>query len=222
MAARPGISLSVYFYFFCGVGGGGGGRPWDRAVAARGRSSRWPSSACRRWSTGRSRGGGDDAGQSRRRCISGLLAVASCGWPCWRPARGTWRSDLATGWRSREHYHFSVKLVFDRLSVPMAILSFVFSGTIAAFASKYLHREPWIPSVLRAVRPVPARAWRSPRWPGTIGRSSPAGSSSGFPRRSWSRSSRSVPRRRGMGCGSRWTTGYRTRRCCWRRWRCTI
>ncbi len=39
------------------------------------------------------------------------------------------------------HYHFSVKFVFDRLSVPMAILSFTLSGTIGAFASKYLHRE---------------------------------------------------------------------------------
>ena len=39
-------------------------------------------------------------------------------------------------------YHFSVKFVFDRLSVPFAILSFVLAGTIGAFASKYLHREP--------------------------------------------------------------------------------
>ena len=39
------------------------------------------------------------------------------------------------------HYRFSVKLVFDRLSVPMAILSFVLSGTIGAFASRYLHRD---------------------------------------------------------------------------------
>ncbi len=39
------------------------------------------------------------------------------------------------------HYHFSVKFVFDRLSIPMAILSFVLSGTIGAFASKYMHRE---------------------------------------------------------------------------------
>ena len=38
-------------------------------------------------------------------------------------------------------YHFSVKFVFDRLSVPFAILSFVLSGTIGAFASKYMHRE---------------------------------------------------------------------------------
>lgn len=39
------------------------------------------------------------------------------------------------------HYHFSVKFVFDRLSVPFAILSFTLSGTIGAFASRYLHRE---------------------------------------------------------------------------------
>jgi NAD(P)H-quinone oxidoreductase subunit 5 len=40
------------------------------------------------------------------------------------------------------HYHFSVKFVFDRLSVPFVILSFVLCGTIAAFATRYLHREP--------------------------------------------------------------------------------
>jgi NADH-quinone oxidoreductase subunit L len=40
------------------------------------------------------------------------------------------------------HYHFSVKFVFDRLSVPFVILSYVLSGTIGAFASQYLHREP--------------------------------------------------------------------------------
>jgi NADH-quinone oxidoreductase subunit L len=40
-----------------------------------------------------------------------------------------------------ERYHFAIKFVFDRLSVPFAILSFVLSGTIGAFASKYMHRE---------------------------------------------------------------------------------
>jgi NAD(P)H-quinone oxidoreductase subunit 5 len=38
-------------------------------------------------------------------------------------------------------YHFAIKFVFDRLSVPFAILSFVLSGTIGAFASRYMHRE---------------------------------------------------------------------------------
>ena len=49
---------------------------------------------------------------------------------------------IAVGdWVGIPHYHFSIKFVFDRLSVPMAILSFVLSGTIAAFATKYMHRE---------------------------------------------------------------------------------
>jgi NADH-quinone oxidoreductase subunit L len=38
-------------------------------------------------------------------------------------------------------YHFSIKFVFDRLSVPMTILSFTLSGTIGAFASRYMHRD---------------------------------------------------------------------------------
>jgi NADH-quinone oxidoreductase subunit L len=38
-------------------------------------------------------------------------------------------------------YRFTIKFVFDRLSVPMAILSFLLTGTIGAFASRYLHRE---------------------------------------------------------------------------------
>jgi len=39
-------------------------------------------------------------------------------------------------------FHFHLKFVFDRLSVPFAILSFVLTGTIGAFANQYLHREP--------------------------------------------------------------------------------
>lgn len=38
-------------------------------------------------------------------------------------------------------YHFSVKIIFDRLSVPLAILSFVLCGTVSVFATRYLHRE---------------------------------------------------------------------------------
>ncbi|MGE0374860.1 MAG: proton-conducting transporter membrane subunit [Planctomycetaceae bacterium] len=40
-----------------------------------------------------------------------------------------------------EEFHFSVKFVFDRLSVPFVILSFVLVGTIGAFGNRYLHRE---------------------------------------------------------------------------------
>jgi NAD(P)H-quinone oxidoreductase subunit 5 len=42
----------------------------------------------------------------------------------------------------QEDFHFHLKFVFDRLSVPFAILSFVLTGTIGAFASHYMHREP--------------------------------------------------------------------------------
>ncbi len=38
-------------------------------------------------------------------------------------------------------YHFAIKFVFDRLSVPLAILTFLLCGTIGAFANRYMHRE---------------------------------------------------------------------------------
>ncbi len=41
-----------------------------------------------------------------------------------------------------EHFHFHLKLVFDRLSVPFVILTFALVGVIGAFADKYMHREP--------------------------------------------------------------------------------
>jgi NAD(P)H-quinone oxidoreductase subunit 5 len=45
--------------------------------------------------------------------------------------------------RGEEHpYTFSVKFVFDRLSVPFVILSYLLCGTIVSFATRYLHREP--------------------------------------------------------------------------------
>lgn len=39
-------------------------------------------------------------------------------------------------------YHFAIKFVFDRLSVPFVILSFALCGTVGAFATRYMHREP--------------------------------------------------------------------------------
>src|SRR5690606_24864051 len=41
-----------------------------------------------------------------------------------------------------QNFHFTVKFIFDRLSVPFAILSFLLCGTVGAFGSVYLHREP--------------------------------------------------------------------------------
>jgi NAD(P)H-quinone oxidoreductase subunit 5 len=42
----------------------------------------------------------------------------------------------------QEHFHFHVKFLFDWLSVPFVILALVLSGTIGAFTTRYLHREP--------------------------------------------------------------------------------
>ncbi|OWK37670.1 proton-conducting transporter membrane subunit [Fimbriiglobus ruber] len=38
-------------------------------------------------------------------------------------------------------FHFLVKFVFDRLSMPFLIMTYVLCGTIGAFASRYMHRE---------------------------------------------------------------------------------
>lgn len=40
-----------------------------------------------------------------------------------------------------DHFHFTLKFVFDRLSVPFVIMTFVLCGVIGAFASRYLHRD---------------------------------------------------------------------------------
>ncbi|MEW4486549.1 proton-conducting transporter membrane subunit [Thalassoglobus sp. JC818] len=40
-----------------------------------------------------------------------------------------------------EGFHFHLKLVFDRLSVPFSILSYVLCGTVGAFANVYLQRD---------------------------------------------------------------------------------
>lgn len=73
--------------------------------------------------------------------ISGLLAAIAV--LALMLALGTRNVAIPLGdWAAvPRHYHFSVKFVFDRLSVPFAILSFVLAGTIGAFATKYMHRE---------------------------------------------------------------------------------
>jgi NAD(P)H-quinone oxidoreductase subunit 5 len=44
-------------------------------------------------------------------------------------------------WAQVKDYHFHVKFVFDRLSVPFAIITFILCGVIGGFASRYMHRE---------------------------------------------------------------------------------
>lgn len=45
-------------------------------------------------------------------------------------------------WFSVSTYHFRLGLVVDGLSLPFALLSVMLCGVIAAFAHRYLHREP--------------------------------------------------------------------------------
>lgn len=40
-----------------------------------------------------------------------------------------------------QDFHFHLKFIFDRLSVPFVILSYVLCGTVGAFTNQYLHRE---------------------------------------------------------------------------------
>lgn len=40
-----------------------------------------------------------------------------------------------------EHFHFHLKFIFDRLSIPFLLLTCVLCGVVAAFTRRYLHRE---------------------------------------------------------------------------------
>ncbi len=40
-----------------------------------------------------------------------------------------------------QHFHFHLKFIFDRLSVPFLMLSLVLCGVVGAFTRRYLHRE---------------------------------------------------------------------------------
>jgi NAD(P)H-quinone oxidoreductase subunit 5 len=57
--------------------------------------------------------------------------------------RGVWHYTLGLeDWLRTDDYHFSVELLFDALSLPFVLLAFVLCAVIAAFASRYMHREP--------------------------------------------------------------------------------
>jgi NAD(P)H-quinone oxidoreductase subunit 5 len=69
-----------------------------------------------------------------------VAAVTLLGLMLWLDTR---RVAIEVGtWVAIPEYHFSIKFEFDRLSVPFVILSFVLCGTIGAFATRYMHREP--------------------------------------------------------------------------------
>jgi NAD(P)H-quinone oxidoreductase subunit 5 len=48
-------------------------------------------------------------------------------------------------WFAVHHYQFPLTLLADRLSVPLMALTAMLTGLIAAFARRYVHREPGFP-----------------------------------------------------------------------------
>src|SRR4029453_10228892 len=54
---------------------------------------------------------------------------------------GNWVSIDSHGADVEHSYHFRLKLVYDRVSVPFLALSLVVCGTLGAFAVKHMHRE---------------------------------------------------------------------------------
>jgi NAD(P)H-quinone oxidoreductase subunit 5 len=73
-------------------------------------------------------------------CAAGLLAAAAV--LALMLAYDTRHVPLEVGnWVHVGDYHFSIKLVYDRLSVPLVLMTFLLCGVIAAFATRYMHRE---------------------------------------------------------------------------------
>ena len=56
---------------------------------------------------------------------------------------GNWVEFHAGGAGETTHadFKFNVKFVFDRLSIPFAVMTYLLCGTIGVFAIKYMHRE---------------------------------------------------------------------------------
>lgn len=72
-----------------------------------------------------------------------IALAAACGVLALMLSYGTRQVVIELGhWVSVPHFHFVVEFEFDRLSVPFVMLTLTLCGTIGAFATRYLHREP--------------------------------------------------------------------------------
>lgn len=74
-------------------------------------------------------------------CLAVLIVMPFAGHRAAVVDLGDWVSLRPAG-SDHSHYHFAVEFEFDRLSVPLALMSYLLCGTIGAFAARYLHREP--------------------------------------------------------------------------------
>ncbi len=76
-------------------------------------------------------------------CIGlGLAAALGIAGALWATGRREWVFEIGD-WVTLPHeaFAFHLKFVFDRLSMPFLILTYVLCGIVAVFASRYLHRE---------------------------------------------------------------------------------
>jgi NADH-quinone oxidoreductase subunit L len=75
--------------------------------------------------------------------MAGFIASAGIAVSMVVSGRSEWLFDLGD-WISieEESFHFHTTFVFDWLSLPFLLLVYLLCGTVSAFATKYLHREP--------------------------------------------------------------------------------
>ena len=134
---------------------------------------------------------------------------------------GNWVSIHGNDTSMEQAYHFKIKLIYDRLSVPFLILSLVLCGIIGAFAVKYMHRERGYNRffvlysffVLGMVLTSLA---------GTIETLFTGWELVGLSSASWWPTSRSGPDLSGTGYAYGSSTAYPTRPSCWPLSSCTI
>ena len=81
---------------------------------------------------------------SRAVILIGLAALVGIAILFWSSGASHALVFKGSDWVALEevHFHFRLELIFDWLSIPFAILSFLLCGLIAAFAANYMHREP--------------------------------------------------------------------------------
>lgn len=84
------------------------------------------------------------ASLSRRVIAAGLCALLGIALIFLISRSGNSMVFKGSDWVALEevHFHFRLEFVFDWLSIPFAILSYLLCGLIAAFAANYMHREP--------------------------------------------------------------------------------
>lgn len=69
------------------------------------------------------------------------LVAASLFWRMWSQDITMVKVTLGE-WFSVSHYHFTLTLLLDRLSLPIVAMTVILAGVVGAFSVRYLHRDP--------------------------------------------------------------------------------